>query len=70
MNSGGDKIYIKIVALNAIYNFIVMEFLFEDFESKKFILISQILKFKIFRQTRILSLSIPKLKFSTQSTTL
>jgi hypothetical protein len=48
MNLDEDKLYIKIISLDAIYNFIVEKFLILNcLESKNIILSSRILKFKI-----------------------
>jgi len=50
MNSDEDKLYIKIVAIYGIYNFVVEKFFVEIvFRVSKYCLSSWILKFEIFK---------------------
>jgi hypothetical protein len=58
MNSDIDKFYMKIVALNEIYNIVVEKFLNSNcLGSKNIVLIVQILnlKFKITKQSQMLT---------------
>ena len=65
MNSDEDKLYIKIVALDEIYNFVVEKFLNWNYLGSQNIIVSaQILKFqkfKIINRSRMLTWSIQKL---------
>ena len=54
MNLDEDKLYIKIVALDVIYNFVVQKFInWNCLGSKNIILSLQILKFKIYNYKTI-----------------
>ena len=62
MNSDEDKLYIKIVALDEIYNFVVEKFLnWNCLVSQNIVVSAQILKFEIIKQSRMLIWSIQKL---------
>ena len=55
MNSDEDKFYIKIVALDVIYNFVVENFMnWNCIGSKNIILSVQILKFKIYNYKKVI----------------
>jgi len=61
MNLTEDKLYSKLVALDAIYNFVVeLFFIWNYLEFENIILNSWILKFKIFKKKSNLTWSIPK----------
>jgi hypothetical protein len=62
MNLDEDKLYIKMVALNDIYDFVVEKFLnWNCLGSQNIVASAQILKFKIIKRSQMLIWSMQKL---------